>query len=619
MFPGTLAAQYLVPGDIVLNIQGYSTKDLLYIEAVELVREPGKSLELVIQKSQIPKDSIWGPEPVLQRPSEWLRRSPSPFVNPDSAPQAWRPPSPTLQRPSEWLNRPPSPYPTAYFKPIATQPYALQRSLSLDSDYTWPTTPTLQRPSDWLRSSPLQSSNLYDNRNVSFDSNRQTTPTSFNDNNRPRSVGYRSASTLSQHFESINQNALEENTRTAYTPSALDRSITERYEQSGTDTAFQKFERNSNGSQLNCKPLTNANILVNKNQNTEHNVGSYENKQPYYTSYENKQPYYTTHEKVENTGMSPIPQLNKDAIYFDGRMQTEINPSIHKGLILPATKMKSEEVQFQKEKQQTVSYEIGTYKSKEQEILQSQQIESKDGSGIATHTSTSYTAVARKTETTIPAEVLKRPISPEFIMFPNSKGDSLLKLVLNKSLGNFSPADFEKMKAEEYYSSEDDDGSSTDSDDDDTEEDSEVEVESQDQADPHALTKSGSVIFERYWMLENENESPTSGSRPETPTNSPLSRNSSWDSIHSGSQTPTSHLSRSSSLASVSSLQDARNSNANPRPGTPSGFQETLSRSSSKASLNSRPGTPAIPENYDVSSYTMSEPEVSSAFFDTLG
>jgi len=96
------------------------------------------------------------------------------------------------------------------------------------------------------------------------------------------------------------------------------------------------------------------------------------------------------------------------------------------------------------------------------------------------------------------AEVLKTNISPEFTMFTNSKSNSLLKLVLCKSLGNYSPEDFEKMKATAtvVHDESDDDDSETEEDDNDIEDSGSTPCDS-------SLTGSSSVIFEGYWTDES--------------------------------------------------------------------------------------------------------------------
>jgi hypothetical protein len=104
------------------------------------------------------------------------------------------------------------------------------------------------------------------------------------------------------------------------------------------------------------------------------------------------------------------------------------------------------------------------------------------------------------------ADVLKRPISPEFTVFPNSKSNSLLKLVLNKSLQNYSPQDFENMKASvtEIYDESDEDEDSDIEEDEDAEEDDTGGEDPRSTSCDSSLAGSGSLTFERYWMAEKD-------------------------------------------------------------------------------------------------------------------
>jgi hypothetical protein len=108
--------------------------------------------------------------------------------------------------------------------------------------------------------------------------------------------------------------------------------------------------------------------------------------------------------------------------------------------------------------------------------------------------------VTEKTRIPTTADILKRPISPEFTMFPDSKSNSLLKLVLRKSLGNYSPEDFEKMKAtatQVHDENDDDEDSDTEEDGNDDEDSGSISYDS-------SLAGSSSVIFERYWMTDSD-------------------------------------------------------------------------------------------------------------------
>jgi hypothetical protein len=97
-------------------------------------------------------------------------------------------------------------------------------------------------------------------------------------------------------------------------------------------------------------------------------------------------------------------------------------------------------------------------------------------------------AVTEKPRTPATADILQRPISPEFTAFPNSKSNSLLKLVLSKSLLNYSPQEFEQMRAAAAETCGDSDGD-----------------EDGEDADDSSMS-SGSAIFERYWMVDNDSD-----------------------------------------------------------------------------------------------------------------
>lgn len=111
-----------------------------------------------------------------------------------------------------------------------------------------------------------------------------------------------------------------------------------------------------------------------------------------------------------------------------------------------------------------------------------------------------YRPVTEKPRVPSTAEVLKTHISPEFTMFTNSKSNSLLKLVLRKSLGNYSPEDFEKMKATAtlvHDESDDDGDSDTQEDDNDIEDSGSTPCDS-------SLAGSSSVIFEGSWTDDSD-------------------------------------------------------------------------------------------------------------------
>lgn len=108
--------------------------------------------------------------------------------------------------------------------------------------------------------------------------------------------------------------------------------------------------------------------------------------------------------------------------------------------------------------------------------------------------------VTEKSRIPSTADVIKTHASPEFTVFTNSKSDSLLKLVLRKSLGNYSPEDFEKMKATATFVHDDSD----DNGDSDTEEDDNDIEDSGSTPCDSSLAGSSSVIFEGYWTDDSD-------------------------------------------------------------------------------------------------------------------
>jgi hypothetical protein len=123
--------------------------------------------------------------------------------------------------------------------------------------------------------------------------------------------------------------------------------------------------------------------------------------------------------------------------------------------------------------------------------------------------------VTEKSRIPSTADVLKTHISPEFTMFTN-KSSSLLKLVLCKSLGNYSPEDFEKMKAtatlvHDKYDDDYDDGDDAS----DTEEDDNDNDDSGNTPCDPSLAGSSSVIFEGYWADDSDDAGYSDDSGPQ--------------------------------------------------------------------------------------------------------
>ncbi|KAJ4441654.1 hypothetical protein ANN_11512 [Periplaneta americana] len=429
VLPGTLASQYFVSGDIVLGIQGYSAKDLLHVEAIELVRDPGKSLELLVQKCDVPLDnqnnelpaSIWGPESVLQRPSEWLRRSPSPFAR-----------------------------------------------------------------------------NLIDP--------------------KPPEVGYRSLNTLKQHFESVNQNSTQPDQiiRTGYTPTALDSKLKQQFELNEQTGYEQTMGVTQPISEIKQVQMVNQVSSV-----TQH----------------------------MSCGSPPSQGSQFDRHVYHEEKNKYISYNIQE------TNQSSEEVQ--ENIGTTLEYQQNTSQKSSNTTIVEQKTSNQTCTAIQKNTAITNVSnrienVTEKQRIPSTADILKRPISPEFNMFPNSKGGSLLKLVLSKSLGNYSPHDFEKMRATETYE-ESDDG-----DDEDEDEDSETSEEEEEDEDEEATEEEdggdndcesqeeyirymscdsdvalsspgGSVVFDRYWMAENDDGALSDDSElaQQCPRSPSLSRNSS--------------------------------------------------------------------------------------------
>jgi len=111
--------------------------------------------------------------------------------------------------------------------------------------------------------------------------------------------------------------------------------------------------------------------------------------------------------------------------------------------------------------------------------------------------------VTEKSRILSTADVLKTHMSPEFAMFTNSKSDSLLKLVLRKSLGNYSPEDFEKMKATATFVQDESDDDDDDDNIDTEEEDIDIEDSGSTPCDS-SLAGSSSVLFEGYWTDDSD-------------------------------------------------------------------------------------------------------------------
>lgn len=374
VLPSTLASQYFVPGDIVLGIQGHSARDLLHMEAIDLVRQPVKSLELLVQKAEQTPTSIWGPDPVLKRPTEWLRQSLSPVTNA---------------------------YPK--FK-----------------------------------------------------------------------VGYRPASVQSNHFDAVSHSGLQQQpvVREAYTPTALDSRLTNNGLETSGKMPQTRYQASSAirhvASDFNQAVATdishycdNTQYLNSKVPKGKHNLqtpwGSYEinSDTPQQTNhvygYQLQESFQYTNKSVRSTHP---PQMAQNVHLKQEHIRND--PDNSKRNVAKSTKEQR-------------SRDAGECKVR---------------------------PVTERPRTSATSDVLKRPISPEFTTFPNSKSNSLLKLVLSKSLLNYSPQDFEKMRASVAETSDESEGAE----DADTEEDEDLGSTSCDSSP----ATSGSAIFERYCVAGND-------------------------------------------------------------------------------------------------------------------
>ncbi|XP_021922158.1 uncharacterized protein LOC110830986 isoform X3 [Zootermopsis nevadensis] len=399
VFPGTLASQYFVPGDIVLRIQGYNANDLLHVEAIDLIREPLKNLELLVQKSDHIPASIWGPVPVLHRPSEWIRRSKSPFADDYSEPKMEFRPVDMLRRHSVAVSQE---------DPIVKMAY----------------TPTAFDSRTKQQFQPLTS--------AGFETTTKMPPTMY------QTQVINQVSSVTQHMD----NYFNQQVSTGKRP--CDNNA--RYAK-GHSQIYREVQKVNHNLQ---EPQGSLQITSELPQMTDNLY----------------KPHLCTY--TESPQMSHNVDLSQENIT---EIQIKSNNEAT-GII---------------EEQRNVKLGVSCCRNVEAYKIKH---------------------VTEKPRIQTTTDVLKRPISPEFTMFPNSKSNSLLKLVLNKSLQNYSPQDFEKIKASvtEIYDGRDEDEDS------DVEEDEDDDAEGNDTSSEEprntsyesSLAGSGSLIFERYWMAEND-------------------------------------------------------------------------------------------------------------------
>lgn len=431
VFPGTLAAQYFVPGDIVLGIQGYSAKDLLHVEAIDLIRKPVKNLELLVQKVDHIPESIWGPPPVLHRPSEWLRRSTSPFSKAYLEPKTECRPASMMRQHSETV---------------------AQNAFQKES-----TVRTVYAPS-------------------AFDSRMQ------------------------QQFGSLAITGLEESTKM---PQAMYQTQVVNQVSSATQYVDSDFSHSVTTDKKLCDNAQEHGHIYREVQKANHNL----HKTKDYPLITPEIPQITNHkhEPHERIGKAPEKKLKNTNAQNISTESSEMSQNVQLAEEINNELKSNSNIKVAGKTEEQCTVKLGFSGSRHTEECKVKHVTDKP-----------------RTQTT--ADILKRPLSPEFTMFPNSKSTSLLKLVLNKSLGNYSPQDFEKMKA-----------SATEiHDESDENEDSDIEEDEEEDADDtggetprsmscdSSLAGSGSLTFERYWMAETDDLVQQYGTSCES-----LSRNSS--------------------------------------------------------------------------------------------
>ena len=406
--PGTLASQYFVPGDIVLGIQGYSAKDLLHVEAVDLVRQPVKNLALLVQKTDHISVSLWGPVPILRRPSQWLRHSSSTLASPYSDTKVEYQPASVMAQRSEALSE-----------------HFFQQKAAARTVYT----PTF------------------------LDSHRN------------------------QHLKSLSENVSEASTempQTAYQAQMIDHvsSLTQHVNcdfSQAVATDITRYGDNTLCAQERSK------ILFGEVQQANHNLQELQESRKSISQI----PHTTNNVYQSQESIRGIPEhgVQRGNIPLKGTQLSETSQNA----LLPQENINIFGITCNKGV-------IGSTKEQSNVKL-----------GIpASRDADKHSPVRENTRTPTTADVLNRPIPPEFTMFPNSKSDSLLKLVLRKSLGNFSPEDFEKMKATAAPVHDES------SDDADTEEDDNGDEDSESMSYDSSLAGSGSLIFGRYWMDDSD-------------------------------------------------------------------------------------------------------------------
>lgn len=400
------------------------------MEAIDLVRQPGKSLELLVQKAEYTPASIWGPEPLLKRPTEWLRQSPSPVAK-------------------------------AY----------------------------------------------------------------------PKSkVGYRPASVLRDHFEAVSQCGFQQQPiiRTAYTPTALDSRVKQQFESFSSNGLETSGKTSSAIQHVACEFNQAVTTGIRHYCDNTHYVQGHNH--VHYKVPKGNHNLQTPRESHEMTSHTP-----QHTNYVYGYQLQES----FRGTPEQKFQYTNKSVRSTHPPQMAQNVNLNTLRNDPDNSNKNVAESRKEQRSVELGRPACGDAgecqvrpVTEKPRISATADILKRPISPEFTTFPNSRSNSLLKLVLSKSLLNYSPQDFEKMRAavtETYDESDDGEDSDTEED-----EDEDAEEAGKDDEDlgstscDSSLTTSGSAIFERYWMADSElrqyGTSPDSSGRnsSETSTSSPF-------------------------------------------------------------------------------------------------
>lgn len=399
-----------------MGIQGYSAKDLLHIEAIDLVRQPLKSLALLVKKTDHIPASIWDPVPVLRRPSYWLGHSSSSLANSYSGSKTrYRPASTTWQH-----------YEAASEKLLQQEQVARTAC-----------TPNILE-SQMKQHFKYLSNNVCD---VLTEMPQMMYPAKMINPESP----------VTHVKGDINQAVAAEVIRCGDCGDCGDSAC--RAQQHGKTVRCELLQTDKNLPELqdNHQIISEIPHTTNKMYQSQKGIrGIPENG------------FQRVNEPVQSTQLSETCQ---------SAHTTQENIDMFRNICNKRV--------------------LGS--TKEQSNVKLLIPDSRDAD--------KHRPVTEKSRILSTADVLKT-ISPEFTMFTNSKSDSLLKLVLRKSLGNYSPEDFEKMKATATFvhdESDDDDDDDSDTE----EEDNDIEDSGSTPCDS-SLAGSSSVLFEGYWTDDSD-------------------------------------------------------------------------------------------------------------------